>query len=408
MASAPLNEELCPLVLPPPAMAAANDVAPVAKRRCLLKEMSMPASPSLMPLGMPSPATTSAGGSDVEALAEKWTLDMPGVDEPRRFAVEQLRAYLNEYASADVDPFWQRKSQKAVLAVVVCRSQTGNLTAYRGMNTEVSLPAGSFCAERAAIAQSASAFQRASEIVAVAVVDPDDKLNPLWPCEVCQSWLSKLRLQSPSIAVIAVTAAACDGFLVRVNGELQTPPSPMRTPSPPPSPPRSTCWSERVQVTDGNTEWPWEAQKLVYVDGAWSYLHSGHQNILRIARSCGTHLLVGIHSDEVLKEEFGSVLLEDFETRLGRLRQNRYVDSVLLDAPWNLTQDLIASLGISQVVTGSIEKTQDICKRRCGCDCEDPYRIARELGILTTVPSADETTEWEVRERSAMFGVRRS
>lgn len=36
-------------------------------------------------------------------------------------------------------------------------------------------------------------------------------------------------------------------------------------------------------------------------------------------------MLVGVHSDETLKDVFGSESLEDFETRSGRLLQNRHV-----------------------------------------------------------------------------------
>merc|ERR1719476_502883 len=96
----------------------------------------------------------------------------------------------------------------------------GSLVACRGMNTEVSLPAGSLCAERAAIATAATHFLQSSDILAIAVADPQDKINPLWPCEVCQSWLSKLRAQSPSIAVLAVRSSECEAFAVRVNGEI--------------------------------------------------------------------------------------------------------------------------------------------------------------------------------------------
>jgi len=75
------------------------------------------------------------------------------------------------------------------------------------------LPCGSLCAERAAIARAASEGYAAADIVAVAALDPDDKLNPLWPCEVCQSWLAKLRKEA-DISVLAFTSTTCDSFHV--------------------------------------------------------------------------------------------------------------------------------------------------------------------------------------------------
>jgi len=265
------------------------------------------------------------------------------------------------------------------------------LVAHRGMNTEVSLPSGSLCAERAAIGRAASNFHHASDIVVVATVDPDNKLNPLWPCEVCQSWLAKLRLRNPDIAVLAVESSACDSFLIRVNGEMLPPPRPAL---PPLSLSRS-CWRDNVALAVGMAEMPWVAQKLVYIDGAWTFLHSAQQYILRVAHTRGTHLLVGIHSDEVLKQNFQGPVFECFETRMERVLQNRHVSSVLKDAPWVLTAELIASLGVSRVITGSVDKLQDMGKVD---QSSDPHGVARKLGILEVVPSLNATTERSTHE----------
>jgi len=154
--------------------------------------------------------------------ARWWTLDTSKLStSPEHRAAYEVREYAVAWAAHAQDPFWQRKSKKVVLAVVVCRGEEG-LMVYRGMNTEVSLPAGSLCAERTAIATSASHFQRASDIVAIGVLDPEDTINPLWPCEVCQSWLAKLA-QEAQISVVTLPSAISENFLVKVNGELQMP-----------------------------------------------------------------------------------------------------------------------------------------------------------------------------------------
>ncbi|RHZ23896.1 hypothetical protein DYB28_006702, partial [Aphanomyces astaci] len=60
----------------------------------------------------------------------------------------------------------------------------------------------------------------------------------------------------------------------------------------------------------------------------------------------------------------------------------RYVDDVLIDAPWEITKEMIASLRLKVVVHGS---------RRDGHD--DPaemavhYKAARDAGIYVEVPS---------------------
>jgi len=341
-----------------------------AKRRrlCIAK------SPALAPQ---SPDGTDAG--------RWWTADQLAPGSARRFALDQLRQYVADFEGSEADEFWHRKSGKSVLSVVVCKGKDGGFNAYRGLNTEVSLPAGSLCAERAAIGQAASNFQRASDIVVVATVDPQDKLNPLWPCEVCQSWLGKLRAQSPDISVVAVASPACDRFAVRINGETEPPPLPLL------HSPAGTCsWRQRVALADGTDDPPWDAKETVYVDGAWAFMHSAHQHILKVARMRGTHLLVGVHSDEVIEKECGRPTMECYNTRLERVAQNRYVCSVLHSAPWALTKEMLSSLGVKRVITGSVDKSRDGGSENEGLD---PYAAARELNILEVVSSLDATTE---------------
>lgn len=292
------------------------------------------------------------------------------------------------------DAFWHRRSRKTVLSAVICRTADGSgFVAHRGMNTEVSLPAGSLCAERAAICRAASDFHSASSIAAIATMDPDNSLNPIWPCEVCQSWLAKLRTQNPDIYVIAVADLQCEAFQLRINGELRAPPiRPLQGLSVVES---AEHWLELVVLAEGTSEFPWEAKELVYVDGAWTFLHSAQQNILKEARLRGSHLLVGIHSDDVLRMELEAPVIEDFETRIGRILQNRYVDSVLKDAPWCVTQDLIDSFGIRRVISGSVCKVRDGGRND---QLVDPYSVPREKGLLEIVTSNTSKTERSIHE----------
>ncbi|CAK0896080.1 unnamed protein product [Prorocentrum cordatum] len=212
--------------LPPP------PEPPREGRRRRLNVTSSLSSPRFSPLGSPldgpllfaqSPVLVPRSPADVDA-ADWWTPQLLPQDSPLRFALDELRRYMQDWERAETDDvregFWHRKSGKAVLSVVICRSKDdGASVAYRGMNAEVSLPAGSLCAERAAIGRAASSFERASDILVVATADPQDKLNPLWPCEVCQSWLAKLRTQNPEISVLAVESIS--SRRVRCSGERQ-------------------------------------------------------------------------------------------------------------------------------------------------------------------------------------------
>lgn len=277
------------------------------------------------------------------AIFDFWSIASTDPDSAIGHAVRELKLYYEDWRSVQQDPFWHRKSNQTVLSVVVCRRSDGALVAHRGMNTEVSLPSGSLCAERAAIARAATMFHAAHELEAVAVLDPNDKINPLWPCEVCESWLAKLRAESSAISIIAVASSACESFVVRVNGKLQPPPRPTL------APPKDLA--DRVVLAQDTREVPWEAQQLVYVNASWDCLQAQQRHLLRFARSRGTHLLVGIQTDEVLQQGWERPMLQDFDTRLSELLDNRQVSSVLRDAPWRLTKQMIDDLGICRVVS---------------------------------------------------------
>ncbi|CAE7284959.1 RNF13 [Symbiodinium sp. CCMP2456] len=162
---------------------------------------------------------------DIEDLS--WDWEDISTEPDIAFAVMELQEFVAEWQEAATDKFWQRKSHKVVLAVVCCARDDGSLVAMRGMNTEVSLPSGSLCAERAGIARAATEFFHANTIKVIAVVDPSGDIAPLWPCEVCQSWLSKLRDQSPRITVVAFPAKENDfqRVVVRRNGKDVRPPT---------------------------------------------------------------------------------------------------------------------------------------------------------------------------------------
>jgi len=163
-------------------------------------------------------------------------------------------------------------------------------------------------------------------------------------------------------------------------------------------------WRDSVVLAEGTFELPWDSKETVYIDGSWAFMHSAHHHILRIARKNCTHLLVGVHSDEVLEKQCRRATLESYETRLQRVLHNRYVSSVLKDAPWVLTQDMLSSLGVKRVITGSVGKALD-----CGNeDGPDPYSVARRLGILDVIQSLDETTESSFHESIASTAAQAS
>lgn len=171
----------------------------------------------------------------------------------------QTQAYVREWREAvRRDDFWHRKSEQVVLAIAMVRDpiqkttktirypkedleskrgmagnrgnssldtspleeQSVEYDGYlycRGMNTEVSLPAGSLCAERVAICSCVSnrPMLFRADFVAIAVVDPTDTRNPIETCGVCAEYIRKSQEAAPRFQVITFTSAACDQIVRR-------------------------------------------------------------------------------------------------------------------------------------------------------------------------------------------------
>ncbi|CAJ1330269.1 unnamed protein product, partial [Effrenium voratum] len=75
-----------------------------------------PASPRLPPA---SPALTTF--SDPE-ITDWWCIDNLPADSPFHVAVQEMRRYFADWTAASRDPFWQRKSGKTVLSVLLCHN----------------------------------------------------------------------------------------------------------------------------------------------------------------------------------------------------------------------------------------------------------------------------------------------
>ncbi|KAF4661421.1 hypothetical protein FOZ61_003194 [Perkinsus olseni] len=138
-------------------------------------------------------------------------------------------------------------------------------------------------------------------------------------------------------------------------------------------------------------------QKVVYIDGAFDMFHAGHISTLKKARELGDYLIVGVHSDLVVnKMKGGAYPCMNLKERVLSVLGCRYVDDVLADAPFAPTKDLILQLGVSVVVKGT---ERDVGERGLEHMGEDPYRVPREMGILTEIESESTLTVGEILKR---------
>mmetsp|Transcript_696 Transcript_696/g.1319 ORF Transcript_696/g.1319 Transcript_696/m.1319 type:complete len:127 (-) Transcript_696:1681-2061(-) len=80
----------------------------------------------------------------------------------------------------------------------------------------------------------------------------------------------------------------------------------------------------------------------------------------------------------------------------------KYVDEVIIGAPWVVTQDLMTSLNVSLVVQGTITKLDLTVPRKrsieCGAD-EDPYSLPKRTQQYLEVQSESQLQTSDIIQR---------
>ncbi len=127
----------------------------------------------------------------------------------------------------------------------------------------------------------------------------------------------------------------------------------------------------------------------VYVDMVADLFHYGHANFLRQAKQFGDHLIVGIHSDEVVKEYKRTPILSMRE-RVDTVSSCRYVDEVISDAPLVVDLKWLNTHRIDLVVHG--DDFSEHMKQLC-------YKVPIDLGILRLVSYTSMISTTEIIKR---------
>jgi ethanolamine-phosphate cytidylyltransferase len=141
-----------------------------------------------------------------------------------------------------------------------------------------------------------------------------------------------------------------------------------------------------VQFSDGKAA-PADA-RVVYIDGGFDLFHVGHIELLKKAKELGDFLLVGVHTDEDLRERRGPHLpIMDVHERCLSLLACRHVDDVVIGAPMEITDDLIKTFNISLVVRGTITETSHE-----GPDEPRRYAVPQQQGIFRNIESPNDMT----------------
>jgi len=145
--------------------------------------------------------------------------------------------------------------------------------------------------------------------------------------------------------------------------------------------------SRRISEFSSNRR-PKPGDRIVYVDGSFDLFHQHHINLLCKARELGDFLIVGVHKDEVINKYKGFAFpVMNLIERVLAVLSCRYVDEVVIGAPWEITNDVIKTFNITVVAHGSFyDKTIG-----GPADYDLAYRGPKALGIFHQLPSANQS-----------------
>ncbi|CAF1008234.1 unnamed protein product [Rotaria sordida] len=146
-----------------------------------------------------------------------------------------------------------------------------------------------------------------------------------------------------------------------------------------------------IQFSNGREPKP--GDKVIYTAGAFDLFHVGHVDFLEKAKTFGDYLIVGIHSDRVVNQYKGSNHpIMNLHERVLSVLACRYVDEVVIGAPYAVTMDLINHFKVSLVIHGQTIYDND-------GDGRDPYEVPKGLGKFQQIDSGNPMSTQDIITR---------
>jgi ethanolamine-phosphate cytidylyltransferase len=126
-------------------------------------------------------------------------------------------------------------------------------------------------------------------------------------------------------------------------------------------------------------------------------MHYGHMNAFRLARSLGTHLIVGVNSDKSITECKGAPLTND-EERLAMVKGCKFVDEVLPDCPYIMSEEylswVIEEYNVDYVIHGDDP---------CIVNGKDVYETAKKTGKFKSIPRTEGISTTDIVGRMVLM-----
>lgn len=139
---------------------------------------------------------------------------------------------------------------------------------------------------------------------------------------------------------------------------------------------RNNCdYSEKItlKIAEANKH---KRKVRVYADGIYDLFHAGHARQLMQAKNLvpNTYLIVGVCNDKLTHNMKGRTVMNELE-RYESLRHCRYVDEIITDAPWELTDEYLEKHKIDLVAHDDLPYgTKD--------GATDIYALFKERGMF--------------------------
>lgn len=123
-----------------------------------------------------------------------------------------------------------------------------------------------------------------------------------------------------------------------------------------------------------NNREPKPHDTVVYIGGSFDLLHNGHIERLKKAKEFGEFLYVGVWPDDTVNYYRGSNYpILSLHERVLMVLACKYVDDVVIGAPYEISTDLIKSLNIKKVVQAKSNEDEVMEEY----SAIDPNRVAK-------------------------------
>lgn len=138
------------------------------------------------------------------------------------------------------------------------------------------------------------------------------------------------------------------------------------------------CIDYTVRITKDMAEKGTAPRRVrVYADGIYDLFHQGHARQMLQAKNVfpnsEVYLMVGCCNDQLTHSRKGKTVMTDYE-RYEALRHCRYVDEVVVDAPWVLTDEFLSQHKIDFVAHDDAPYTTG--------SANDVYALVKERGMF--------------------------